>query len=384
MDLLERLSAPGPKRILALDGGGIRGCITIEFLAEIEGILRERHGDPELRLCDYFDLIGGTSTGAILAAGLSIGMETSELRTLYQQLGGLIFGSKRFGARLPVVGQLASVQYSSAPLEAELAKVFFDRRLDDADIRCGLCIVAKRADTFSTWPLLNHPRGMYYEKNRSMLLRRAVRASTAAPHYFVAEAMDVGGGERGAFVDGGVSMANNPALQLFLVATLQGYPFRWATGPEQLLLVSVGTGAWNREIDVDAAMEPNLAAIADRTISTLMDDASWQNQLVLQAISRSPTRSAIDSEVGDLGLDRLVDPPLLHYLRYNVALEEEALVAMGLGRFVGMVEALRGLDSADRREELAEVGAAAARTHVRGEHFPGVFDVGGNGERGTG
>jgi len=59
----------GPKRILALDGGGLRGMLTLGFLRQIEEILRARHaGDPSFRLCHYFDLIAGTSTGAIIAA----------------------------------------------------------------------------------------------------------------------------------------------------------------------------------------------------------------------------------------------------------------------------------------------------------------------------
>jgi patatin-like phospholipase/acyl hydrolase len=64
---------PGPKRTLAIDGGGVRGVIALTFLAQIEAILRTRTKNPELRLCDYFDLIGGTSTGAIIAVGLALG-----------------------------------------------------------------------------------------------------------------------------------------------------------------------------------------------------------------------------------------------------------------------------------------------------------------------
>ena len=62
-----RLTAPGPKRILALDGGGIRGVLTLGYLARIEAILRARSSTPEtFCLADYFDLIGGTSTGSII------------------------------------------------------------------------------------------------------------------------------------------------------------------------------------------------------------------------------------------------------------------------------------------------------------------------------
>ena len=57
-----------PKRILALDGGGIRGILTLEYLGLIEDMLKSRSGRNDFRLSDYFDLIGGTSTGSIIAA----------------------------------------------------------------------------------------------------------------------------------------------------------------------------------------------------------------------------------------------------------------------------------------------------------------------------
>ena len=56
------LSEIKPKRILSLDGGGIRGALTLGFLEKVEEIIREKENNPNLRLCDYFDLIGGTST----------------------------------------------------------------------------------------------------------------------------------------------------------------------------------------------------------------------------------------------------------------------------------------------------------------------------------
>ena len=82
----------GPKRILALDGGGLRGVLTLGMLREIETLLRARHGDdPDFRLCDYFDLIAGTSTGAIIAAALSLGMSVDEVHGHYMRLGQLVF-----------------------------------------------------------------------------------------------------------------------------------------------------------------------------------------------------------------------------------------------------------------------------------------------------
>jgi hypothetical protein len=70
----------GPKRILALDGGGIRGILTLEYLEVIESEFRRRFNSPDFLLCDYFDLIGGTSTGSIIAAGLACGMTVEQLK----------------------------------------------------------------------------------------------------------------------------------------------------------------------------------------------------------------------------------------------------------------------------------------------------------------
>src|SRR2546421_5925586 len=94
MNLLERLTSDSPKRILALDGGGIRGVLSLGFLERIERILRDRHRKPDLRLCDYFDLIGGTSTGAIIAGALAIGMDVAAIKRAYLDLGGKIFGKR--------------------------------------------------------------------------------------------------------------------------------------------------------------------------------------------------------------------------------------------------------------------------------------------------
>jgi patatin-like phospholipase/acyl hydrolase len=66
--LEKRITALGPKKILALDGGGIRGMLTVEVLAEIEELLRKAlKRDANFVLADYFDYIAGTSTGAIIA-----------------------------------------------------------------------------------------------------------------------------------------------------------------------------------------------------------------------------------------------------------------------------------------------------------------------------
>ena len=86
--LLNRYQDDRPRRLLALDGGGVRGLITLGILQKIEVMIREKAG---LSLCEYFDYIGGTSTGAIIAASLARGMTTADLIKFYQSYGREMF-----------------------------------------------------------------------------------------------------------------------------------------------------------------------------------------------------------------------------------------------------------------------------------------------------
>ncbi|CAN5823210.1 hypothetical protein BH20ACI4_BH20ACI4_03530 [soil metagenome] len=367
MTLLERLKSKGTKRILALDGGGIRGALTLGYLENIERILRDKHDNPELKLCEYFDLIGGTSTGSIIAAGLAIGMTAAEVKKMYLDLGGEVFSKNSFLRRF------THASFDAGRLRAELQKVFGEITLGSDQIKTGLCIVAKRVDTDSTWYLLNHPNGKYYKHNEGMLLRHAIRASTAAPTYFDPEAIDVGFSESGVFVDGGVSMANNPALALFLIATLEGYKFNWETGEDKLLVVSIGTGVWSDRSGADAITGYNKLDWASRVPSMIMNDASWHNQLILQSFSKTQTPWEIDGEVG---YGNLITPaPLLTYLRYNAWLDTNGLQKLGLREMVKNIDSYREMSNGENAEDLAKIGGAAARTQVLNEHFPNAFKV---------
>src|ERR1700741_4658887 len=79
------------KRILSLDGGGIRGVFSLEILLRIETLLREHLNSPKLVLADHFDFFAGTSTGAIIAACLSWGMTVDRIRNFYLQNGAEMF-----------------------------------------------------------------------------------------------------------------------------------------------------------------------------------------------------------------------------------------------------------------------------------------------------
>jgi hypothetical protein len=294
-------------------------------------------------------------------------MEVEAVREVYRTAVRGIFGRKRF--------LIYRAAFDARPLEHALREGFGDLELGSPAIRTGLCIVTKRADTRGTWPLLNHPRGTFYDHNRRILVRQALRASAAAPGFFEPQQIEVGDGEWGLFVDGGVSMMNNPALELFFIATLRGFPFRWPAGGDRLLLLSVGTGTWRKRTDPRTLAKYRLWNWAFEVPSMLMHDASLLGQAVLQCLSRSPTAATIDSEMGDLADDLWTTEPALHFLRYNVRLEEETLGALGLNELVSKVAQLRRLDTVRLQSDLEVIGARAAQRTVSEAHFPPVFDL---------
>lgn len=366
--LRRRLRSEGPKRVLALDGGGVRGILTLGYLSRIEALLRSRYGDPTFRLADYFDLVGGTSTGSIIAAAIAVGMEVEEIRSAYLRLAGRVFGRRRL--------RWWSGRFDERPLLEELERAFGDRTLADPSVGTGLCIVVKRVDTASTWPLLNHPDGRYFAENGRIRLRDAIRASTAAPTAFRPHRVEVARGEEGVFVDGAISTALNPAFLLFCVATLSGFPFRWPTGDRDLLLVSVGTGTWAPRSDPRRVEKGRLWDWATRVPRLLLHDGLWQTQLLLQYLSRSKTPWPIDAEVGDLSDDLLGPAPALEYVRYDAILEAEALSALGRATEESELGALRDMTNADAREDLDAIALRFAARDVQGAHFPPAFDRG--------
>jgi len=366
--------ANGPKRILSLDGGGIRGALTLGYLKKIENILRKKEDNPDLLLCDYFDLIGGTSTGSIIAAALAIGKSVDEIKELYMDLGGKIFGEKRDWWKPWETWQYLKAGYNYRALEENLKSIFGSISLGSDQVKTGLCIVAKRAETNSVWPLINHPNGKFFDsdigKNKNIMLWQAIRASSAAPTYFAPQMIDVGDGQRAAFVDGGVSMSNNPALTLLMVATLKGFPFGWEMGEDKLSIVSVGTGYSIFHKQLSDIEEANLLKWAKNVPEMLMQDSSWQNQIILQWLSNSPTAHTIDMEIGSLHGDNIGGKPLIKYLRYNFPITENELNSLSLDKIFTEkdVESLVEMSNAANRYILYDIGFAAS-DKIIASHF---------------
>jgi uncharacterized protein len=369
--LARRLSSPGPKRILALDGGGIRGIISLGFLGRIEALLREQSGNPELVLSDYFDLIGGTSTGALLATAFSLGWPVERAARMYRELAGTIFRPRR--SMLGPLAGLVGARFDQRPLEDVLLRELGELRLDAPDLRTGLVVVAKRADTASVWQLTNVPGHRFYEMNRHLTLRELLRASSAAPTFFEPQHIrDVGDGNGAVFVDGGVSMHANPALQMLMVASLEGFGLQWPLGEERILLCSVGTGAYSVPPAADSIVGYRQLQWLSQLMLHLLEDASDLGQTLLQWMSRSPTARPIDRQLGDLSGDLMTPEPLLTYLRYDVPLAEETLTELGLHFSPEELAGIRSIAGFRHVGEMEAVGRAAA-ARVEPEHFAPVF-----------
>src|SRR5271166_7184249 len=185
------------------------------------------------------------------------------LQDLYKNIGASVIQPGTFSKLLPesLRGKLAP-KFPAGPLQVELDRQLgADTTLDSDKILTGLMIMTKRLDTGSPWPLNNGGRGKYAAQDGALRLTQIVRASTAAPTYFGPEEIAIHSRSdtvvQGAFVDGGVTPFNDPALQLLMLAALQGHGFCWPTGRDQLLIVSVGTGHYRQP-------RPAHAIIADR------------------------------------------------------------------------------------------------------------------------
>lgn len=366
MSIESKDALTGPRKLLALDGGGIRGTITLEVLAELESQLAERlHAGPGFVLADYFDYIAGTSTGAIIATCLSLGMRVADIRDFYVASGPAMFDKANLLQRF-------RTKYSDVQLAEQLRQVIgqrsgeTDATLGSAALRTYLLLILRNATTDSPWPLSNNPRAKYNDItdqgcNLHLPLWQLVRASTAAPTYFPPEVVEVGQQEF-VFVDGGVTMYNNPAFQLFLMATVKPYRLEWPTGEDQMLLVSIGTGA---AADANAELAPgemNLLYNASSIPSALMYAAANEQDMLCRVFGRCLHGGEIDSEVmdlkGDIGPGSL-GGKFFTYLRYNADLSRAGLDALGLPAIVPAQ--VQQMDSVQYIAQLQEVGRAVAR-----------------------
>jgi hypothetical protein len=373
-----------PHRMLALDGGGIRGLITLGILERIEKLVKEKTGQ---KLGEYFDYIAGTSTGAIVAAGLSRGLNVADLIEFYRSSGKEMFEPSWLIERIKYL-------YTADPLKAQLQDVFgHDTNLEPDNLKCLLLVVTKNVTTDSAWPISSNPDAKYNDPDRKdcnlrIPLWQLVRASTAAPVYFPPEVVQWDKTDQShtfVFVDGGVTPYNNPAFLLYRMATEPAYKLNWKKGEGNLLIVSVGTGAAESLGATAASPNKNIVSTVAGLPGELMYGIQVDQDINCRTVGRCTFGAHLDREIMDLvprqvgegnTLEEQYAAPAIPlttnlgrnflYMRYNADLSGTGLKALGLP----CVDAasIRKMDAVDNIPALLEIGQAAARAVEIG-HF---------------
>ena len=376
--LENRYGTKRPRKLLALDGGGIRGVLTLQVLVRMEQLLREQSGQGDaFRLCNFFDYIGGTSTGAIIAAGLARGMSAQELSEFYMKAGPAMFDKSFILFRLRHL-------YETKPLADELQKTFGkDTTLVPEDLKCLLLVVTRNLSTDSPWPVSSNPYAKYNQTgsadcNLNIPLWQLVRASTAAPVYFSPEVLQWDPDDPSktfVFEDGGLTPYNNPSFLLARMATVKQYNLDWDSGEDKLLVMSVGTGsAPKTDAQVYTSGKTAFTNLANFP-SALMYGAQVDQDVNCRTMGRCVHGAPIDSELGDL-IPRDDDGNVIPleqdlgrrflYARYNAELTAKWLSDHDLGD----VDAsqVSQLDSVEHVNDLVRVGQKLA-DEVKIEHF---------------
>jgi patatin-like phospholipase/acyl hydrolase len=200
------------KKILSIDGGGIKGIFAASVLTQIEK-------NNNISLCNYFDLIAGTSTGGIIAAALACGIPAEEILQLYLNNGKKIFPHGKFFS-------LRKTKYDTKPLKEVLESVFQSLYIKDCKTRLlipAYNLTRNSVRVFKT----PHSSDLHFDKDLKIV--DCILATTAAPLYFKPHKM-----QGGIFVDGGVG-ANNPSL----IAIIEGIT-RCEWNPDEISMLSIG------------------------------------------------------------------------------------------------------------------------------------------------
>ena len=225
------------KAILCLDGGGIRGVMTIQLLLRMEAI-------TGVKCCDLFDMVAGTSTGGIIAGLIAAGKSAQEIDTLYTKFVKLVFTKMSWHASRFV----DPPAYTKAEYRTALKETLGDITLQQAAGKTGIDLlittkdVAEGEETY--FSCLSDGKGAFTGYYQDVLLRAAMEATMSAPTYFTPL-------ER--FVDGGTTTYNNPTMAALTETLKYGPAGKYAV--DKLTLLSFGTGY--RQQFIAPAQVPN-------------------------------------------------------------------------------------------------------------------------------
>jgi len=259
-----------------------------------------------------------------------------------------------------------------------LDRLLGDRSLGSLDLVTGLCLVMKRLDNGQVWLVVNNPRleqwdtpdDFSYVGQRHFQLARLVRATSAMPSYFDPEVIALGKTQEGIFVDGGLSMHNNPSLALFMMAASSNGGLSWPTGPDRMKIVSVGAGSYRTKF---ASSElGGLFATLKRSLSSLQsmaEDMHWFVLEQMQALGTSRTLWAGNTINGLEVFPQLGDPQF-QFVRYDLRLDQRWLAEhVGIKLTEKEVTRLHQPIDSEVVRDMYEIARTAAERQVKLDHF---------------
>jgi hypothetical protein len=356
-----------PRRILAIDGGGVRCAIAVEVLACLENRLAATLGQSRGCLADHFDLVAGTSGGAIIASAIALGIQMREVRDFIRANRKIMFRSAGWWNRY-------RYWYDKQALEKYLKDWFgADTKLGSDKLRTLVLLVMRNVSTDSAWIVSNSPSAPFNHRERDdsnldVNLWQLARASAAAPTYFAPEIVTLGRARpyRFVFIDGGLTGLNNPAFKAFLFATTEPYGLRWATGEEKLVVLSLGSGTGRHLKPHLPAWRMHLLHTAREAPRALIYAADVEQDVLCRTFGRCLMGDTLNLEIGDLRTCRTaVEPKLFSYFRINATLTREGLDGLGCSHLDPTP--LLPMDAVDHVDGLQEVGRALAEKTVTDE-----------------
>lgn len=268
--------------ILALDGGGVRGILTLQLLKKIEEIA----GIPCYKFCD---MVAGTSTGAIIAGLIAFGKTAIEIEDLYIKLVTKVFLKRGILANRFV----NPPEYDKANYRAALKLLLNNTSLEQVCTKTGLDIMITSKDatgneeTFFT--CFNN--GAYKGTYKTALLRTVMEATMSAPTYFQPL-------ER--FLDGGTTTYNNPSLTALMEATCYEGKGKYTT--DKTTLISLGTGHTVQSISPEQLANPD-GVDAYFWLNYVMDASSQDASNMQVDILRSGEFEGLDFRRYQISLD---------------------------------------------------------------------------------
>ena len=215
------------KKILTIDGGGIKGVFSLAFLSSIEKQLYQP-------LNKYFDLMVGTSTGGIIALGLGKGFTATELLEFYMELGKSVFGGNKLSKW---VKHWVFAKYNNDVLTKSLYKKFGETRLGESKVR--LVIPSQTLETGDVYLYKTAHNKRFKEDYKKTMVEIAL-ATSAAPSYFPSFRSRTGA----VMVDGG-TYANNPIAIAAVEAT--GI-LNWSS--DEIEILSIGSTSESLDINL--------------------------------------------------------------------------------------------------------------------------------------